>query len=167
MRHSPVLAEHPRRCSSARMQHVHNLGNHPSLSGPGRMKSTGWMFEFTCVIGPDEYHDQVDNNAFTNYSVSWLLLTAFQFSDVLMLKFLLPDRFVIARAFSRQNLLRTFSCWLQNTWACWRRNAWWWKMPQQALRLPRQLAWLTVGLGPVERVGERPISSYPVWRGSG
>lgn len=30
-------------------------------------------FEFTDVIGPDEYHDHVDNNAYTNYMARWNL----------------------------------------------------------------------------------------------
>lgn len=30
-------------------------------------------FEFRQVIGPDEYHDHVDNNAFTNYMAHWHL----------------------------------------------------------------------------------------------
>ena len=33
-------------------------------------------FEYTDVIGPDEYHDHVDNNAFTNYMAAWHLRTA-------------------------------------------------------------------------------------------
>jgi kojibiose phosphorylase len=33
-------------------------------------------FEFSDVIGPDEYHDHVDNNAFTNYLARWHLLEA-------------------------------------------------------------------------------------------
>ena len=30
-------------------------------------------YEFRDVIGPDEYHDHVDNNAFTNYLAAWNL----------------------------------------------------------------------------------------------
>jgi kojibiose phosphorylase len=33
-------------------------------------------FEITDVIGPDEYHEHVDNNAFTNHLVAWHLRTA-------------------------------------------------------------------------------------------
>ncbi|GIV65670.1 MAG: kojibiose phosphorylase [Bellilinea sp.] len=33
-------------------------------------------YEFTDVIGPDEYHDHVDNNAYTNALARWQLLTA-------------------------------------------------------------------------------------------
>ena len=33
-------------------------------------------YEFTDVIGPDEYHDHVDNNAYTNYLARWHLITA-------------------------------------------------------------------------------------------
>ena len=33
-------------------------------------------YEFNDVIGPDEYHDHVDNNAFTNYIARWHLLKA-------------------------------------------------------------------------------------------
>ncbi len=34
------------------------------------------QFELTDVIGPDEYHEHVDNNAYTNYLVRWHLETA-------------------------------------------------------------------------------------------
>ena len=33
-------------------------------------------YEFSDVIGPDEYHEHVDNNAFTNYLAAWHLRTA-------------------------------------------------------------------------------------------
>jgi kojibiose phosphorylase len=33
-------------------------------------------YEFTDVIGPDEYHDHVDNNAYTNYLARWHLIKA-------------------------------------------------------------------------------------------
>lgn len=33
-------------------------------------------YEFNNVIGPDEYHDHVNNNAYTNYMARWHLLTA-------------------------------------------------------------------------------------------
>ena len=33
-------------------------------------------YEFNDVIGPDEYHDHVDNNAYTNYMARWNLQTA-------------------------------------------------------------------------------------------
>jgi kojibiose phosphorylase len=33
-------------------------------------------FEYTDVIGPDEYHDHVDNNFFTNYMARWNLKAA-------------------------------------------------------------------------------------------
>jgi beta-phosphoglucomutase len=35
-------------------------------------------YEFRDVIGPDENHDRIDNNAFTNKMVQWHLQTAFQ-----------------------------------------------------------------------------------------
>jgi kojibiose phosphorylase len=34
------------------------------------------QYEFTNVIGPDEYHEHVDNNFFTNYLVKWHLQLA-------------------------------------------------------------------------------------------
>lgn len=36
------------------------------------------LFEFKDVIGPDEYHDHVDNNAYTNYLARWHLLKALE-----------------------------------------------------------------------------------------
>jgi trehalose/maltose hydrolase-like predicted phosphorylase len=38
-------------------------------------------YEYTDVIGPDEYHDHVDNNAFTNRMARWNLETAFAALD--------------------------------------------------------------------------------------
>jgi len=35
-------------------------------------------YEFNDVIGPDEYHDHVDNNAYTNYMARWHLLKAIE-----------------------------------------------------------------------------------------
>jgi kojibiose phosphorylase len=39
-------------------------------------KSDAGRYEFTDVIGPDEYHDHVNNNAFTNRLAQWNLQTA-------------------------------------------------------------------------------------------
>ncbi len=36
------------------------------------------LFEYNDVIGPDEYHEHVDNNTFTNYFARWNLKTAFK-----------------------------------------------------------------------------------------
>lgn len=41
-------------------------------------QKTGYRYEFTDVIGPDEYHDHVDNNAFTNRMAQWHLQHAQQ-----------------------------------------------------------------------------------------
>ena len=38
-------------------------------------------YEFSDVIGPDEYHDHVDNNAYTNYMARWNLQTALDVLD--------------------------------------------------------------------------------------
>jgi kojibiose phosphorylase len=38
-------------------------------------------YEFSDVIGPDEYHDHVDNNAYTNYMARWNLQTALDVFD--------------------------------------------------------------------------------------
>lgn len=38
-------------------------------------------FEFSDVIGPDEYHEHVDNNAFTNHFAAWHLRTAADLTD--------------------------------------------------------------------------------------
>ncbi|NTU75810.1 MAG: glycoside hydrolase family 65 protein, partial [Anaerolineaceae bacterium] len=39
-------------------------------------KEANGRYELTDVIGPDEYHDHVDNNAYTNYLARWNLQTA-------------------------------------------------------------------------------------------
>jgi len=41
-----------------------------------RIEQEGDKFAISDVIGADEYHDHVDNNAFTNYMVKWHLETA-------------------------------------------------------------------------------------------
>jgi kojibiose phosphorylase len=38
-------------------------------------------YEFNNVIGPDEYHDHVDNNAYTNYMVAWHLAKSIEIYD--------------------------------------------------------------------------------------
>jgi kojibiose phosphorylase len=38
-------------------------------------------YEFNDVIGPDEYHDHVDNNAYTNYFARWNLMEALRMVD--------------------------------------------------------------------------------------
>jgi kojibiose phosphorylase len=38
-------------------------------------------YEFSDVIGPDEYHDHVDNSAFTNYLAAWHLRAAADLAD--------------------------------------------------------------------------------------
>lgn len=47
-------------------------------------------YEYTDVIGPDEYHDHVDNNAYTNYLARWHLQTALELIE--WLKVHAPDR---------------------------------------------------------------------------
>ena len=39
------------------------------------------QYAFRDVIGPDEYHDHIDNNSFTNYMARWHLQTALQLLD--------------------------------------------------------------------------------------
>jgi kojibiose phosphorylase len=41
----------------------------------------GRRYAFRNVIGPDEYHDHVDNNSFTNYVARWHLQTALELLD--------------------------------------------------------------------------------------
>jgi kojibiose phosphorylase len=43
---------------------------------------TRGLFVLTDVIGPDEYHEHVDNNAFTNYFVRWHLRLAAQVANL-------------------------------------------------------------------------------------
>jgi len=38
-----------------------------------RVVDAGERYEIRCVIGPDEFHEHVDNNAYTNYLVKWHL----------------------------------------------------------------------------------------------
>ncbi|MDJ0752371.1 MAG: beta-phosphoglucomutase [Ardenticatenaceae bacterium] len=47
----------------------------------------GHRYAFRNVIGPDEYHDHVDNNSFTNYVARWHLQTALELLDWLKTTF--------------------------------------------------------------------------------
>jgi trehalose/maltose hydrolase-like predicted phosphorylase len=47
-------------------------------------------YEFSTVIGPDEYHENVDNSVFTNWMVRWHLQTALEVLDWLHANY--PDR---------------------------------------------------------------------------
>lgn len=38
-------------------------------------------YEILCVIGPDEFHEHVNNNAFTNYMARWTLLAALKLAE--------------------------------------------------------------------------------------
>jgi trehalose/maltose hydrolase-like predicted phosphorylase len=44
-------------------------------------KASENRYEFTDVIGPDEYHDHVDNNAYTNYMARWNLRKGLEVLD--------------------------------------------------------------------------------------
>ncbi|HEY9807740.1 MAG TPA: beta-phosphoglucomutase [Halomicronema sp.] len=46
-----------------------------------RQTSDGVRYQITDVIGPDEYHDRIDNNAFTNRMVQWHLEKALSVLD--------------------------------------------------------------------------------------
>ena len=41
-----------------------------------RVVQSGRHYEIRCVIGPDEFHEHVNNNAYTNYMVKWHLRLA-------------------------------------------------------------------------------------------
>ena len=41
-----------------------------------RVVHAGVDFEIRCVIGPDEFHEHVNNNAYTNFIVKWHLRLA-------------------------------------------------------------------------------------------
>lgn len=43
--------------------------------------AVGRQYAFRDVIGPDEYHDHIDNNSFTNYIARWHLQTALTLLD--------------------------------------------------------------------------------------
>jgi trehalose/maltose hydrolase-like predicted phosphorylase len=49
------------------------------------------LYEYRDVIGPDEYHEHVDNNAMTNRMAQWNLAIAFDILD--WLKRISPDKF--------------------------------------------------------------------------
>lgn len=56
----------------------------------------GRRYVFRDVIGPDEYHDHVDNNAYTNRMAQWHLQTALDVLDWLRAQH--PDRYQTLRA---------------------------------------------------------------------
>ncbi|WP_254721664.1 glycoside hydrolase family 65 protein [Kovacikia minuta] len=55
-----------------------------------RVEWNGDRYDLNNVIGPDEYHEQINNNAFTNGMVRWHLKTALQMLDWLHQNY--PDR---------------------------------------------------------------------------
>ena len=81
----------------ALMQYWHVTGDDEFLAGPGAQilleSARFWesrvepdrpgpgQYSISDVIGPDEYHDHVDNNAFTNGMVRWHLRTALWLLD--------------------------------------------------------------------------------------
>lgn len=66
------------------------------------------QFELTDVIGPDEYHEHVDNNAYTNYLVRWHLETAVRLG-----RWLKQEEFAVAEElFDKLNISETtFTQW--------------------------------------------------------
>ncbi|MBC6309417.1 glycoside hydrolase family 65 protein [Listeria sp. FSL L7-1582] len=48
-----------------------------------RLEEKGNRYEITGVVGPDEYKEHVDNNAFTNYMAHWNLKKAIHYHDLL------------------------------------------------------------------------------------
>lgn len=76
-------------------------------------------YEFNNVIGPDEYHDHVDNNAYTNYIVAWHLMKSLEVYDWLVsnhpeITTALVDRLEISEEHLnewRQVSLRIFQSW--------------------------------------------------------
>ena len=42
-----------------------------------RVVRNGKIYEIRCVIGPDEFHEHINNNAYTNFMVRWHLKRAF------------------------------------------------------------------------------------------
>jgi kojibiose phosphorylase len=67
-------------------------GERAELEGTG----SGRRYAFRDVIGPDEYHDHVDNNAFTNRMAQWHLQTALEVLGWLRAQH--PDRYQALRA---------------------------------------------------------------------
>jgi len=81
-------------------------------------------YELTDVIGPDEYHEHVDNNAYTNYLARWHLQTAAQLGRWL----LQGEPAVAEELFDKLNLSEaTFAQWdsMASTIYCPKEEATW------------------------------------------
>lgn len=46
-------------------------------------KGSDGLYHINDVVGPDEYHEHVNDNAFTNYMARWNLLKAIEYADML------------------------------------------------------------------------------------
>ena len=68
------------------------------------------FYTLTDVIGPDEYHEHVDNNAFTNYLASWHLRRAIWAAN----KLIAQDQQAAQQLFTRLGLMdETLTRWQQ------------------------------------------------------
>ena len=53
---------------------------------PATASVTGTRPEINDVIGPDEFHEHVNNNAYTNVMAKWNLITAYRYYHDLKVK---------------------------------------------------------------------------------
>lgn len=55
-------------------------------------RDSSGTYHIRCVIGPDEYHESVDDNAFTNYMARWNLECGLEVAQLLSLEW--PERWI-------------------------------------------------------------------------
>ncbi|MDB4349710.1 glycoside hydrolase family 65 protein [Omnitrophica bacterium] len=63
-------------------------------------------YEINCVIGPDEFHDRVDNNAYTNIMAKWNLLRAIELYRRFRKKYPKETRLIAKKIKFQEKILR-------------------------------------------------------------
>lgn len=72
-------------------------------------KGADGLYHINDIVGPDEYHEHVNDNAFTNYMVRWNLQKAIEYHDIL--KEQDPERFQMLS--ERLNLRANYPKWVE------------------------------------------------------
>ncbi|EUJ46856.1 glycoside hydrolase family 65 protein [Listeria riparia] len=76
-----------------------------------RLEKKGDRYEITGVVGPDEYKEHVDNNAFTNYMAHWNLEKAIHYYELLQQE----NPAVLASLSAKWDLERNYPKWQEKS----------------------------------------------------
>ncbi|CAM4077498.1 glycoside hydrolase family 65 protein [Listeria booriae] len=76
-----------------------------------RLEKKGDQYEITGVVGPDEYKEHVDNNAFTNYMAHWNLEKAIHYYELLQQE----NPALLASLSAKWDLTRNYTEWQEKS----------------------------------------------------